>query len=503
MGMVLGFGIVALGQIEDVRDLIPQNISGFEILSVDQDPVTGAIRGNLVLGNADLLVSVNTPVKKNSFGGAPCPSSVQGTSIGAMRFGSGSSSGGCGLGYAEWDLSELPDDFVITSGTLDVKVHERSGVPKGMVNRICIIGIHETAYDLIPRDQLVIRANNPDSVLTEGTWCQTVGKKTIILDQNAIDSITRALKTDDKFTISMTLAEWTKGTLCCWTQDHNFWANEGSFTFNGFAEPIQCAVGEHQVGFQCEPLICDVGEEVNGNICSPIQCAVGDELIGSVCKPIECNVGERLVGNNCEQIICTVGTTLIGNTCEPIVCETGFVLSGNTCTTIVCPTGNELIGNECQQIQCQQGTFLQGNNCIDIVCATGTLLEGDTCIPILCNEGSNLIGNICKPIECNLGEQLVGNQCQTIACDTGEELIGDECLPIQCASDEKLEGDTCVTDVIECPVGTIANRNVCIQIVPQLQATGAPTDLLTIAGLGILLISFTGFVFRGIKNRGL
>ena len=53
-----------------------------------------------------------------------------------------------------------------------------------------------------------------------------------------------------------------------------------------------------------------------------------------------------------------------------------------------------------------------------------------------------------------------------------------------------------------CPAGTIPQNNICVQFVPSLQATGAPTNFLTVAGLGILLVSFGGFVFRGIYRRG-
>jgi len=53
-----------------------------------------------------------------------------------------------------------------------------------------------------------------------------------------------------------------------------------------------------------------------------------------------------------------------------------------------------------------------------------------------------------------------------------------------------------------CPAGTIPQNNICVQFVPSLQATGAPISFLTVAGLGILLVSFGGFVFRAILRKG-
>jgi len=50
--MFIGFVVIALGQledVEDVRDIIPR-LSTFEIISVEQDPITGEITGAVVLG---------------------------------------------------------------------------------------------------------------------------------------------------------------------------------------------------------------------------------------------------------------------------------------------------------------------------------------------------------------------------------------------------------------------------------------------------------------------
>ncbi len=508
VGMVIGFVIIALGEVGDFGFELDVQLTGFEILSVDQDPVTGEIRGNVVLGRPES--SGVTFTGTDGATGSTCPlrtSSFSQQQLGnaPTSFGTGSFSGGCTAGYAEWDLSELPDDLTITSMVFKLKDQRWFPFLTEPSNRNCKIGIIEQPVQTITRTQLFQKFNAPDFILQDGDWCTTSGEKSFIVNQVVIDSFERALKGDDKMTLSFAMSTLAKGTGCCWEASNTFWATEGSWVINGFAEPIQCEVGEHQVGFKCEALVCDVGEEVNGNICSPIQCAIGSELIGSICTPIQCSVGEKLVGNLCQQIICPAGTTLIGNDCDAIICQDGFTLSGNECTPIVCPVGNELVGSSCRQITCPLGTFLQGNDCNAISCPTGNFLEGNNCIQITCETGEVLIGDICKPIQCQIGERLVESNCELIVCETGNELIGSECLPINCLSTEELVGNQCQPKPLECPAGTVTQQNVCVQIVPQLpqfQATGAPTNFLTVAGLGILLVSFGGFVFRGIYRRG-
>jgi hypothetical protein len=503
IGMFLGFMIIVISQLEDVSSLESiesiRSLIGFEILSVDQDPITGEIRGNVVLGRPDTRGIAWTGSAGSS---STCNLGTQGGLVNwVVSFGSGTSSGGCTYGTAEWDLSELPDDLTITSMIFKLKTQKFFPFLTEPSSRDCKIGIIEQPLSTIADSNLVNKFFNPDFILRDGNWCSTSGEKSFIVDQTTIDAFERALRGDDKMTLSFTMSTLAKGTGCCMELSDTFWATEGSWVINGFAEPIQCAVGEHQVGFKCELLVCDEGFEVNGNICSMIQCPIGENLIGSICTPVQCQVGERLVGNLCETIICPVGTTLIGSDCEPIICQDGFTLSGNECTVIVCPTGNELIGSTCQMIGCPVGTTLQGNDCNAIICPTGTFLDTNNCLPILCQTGEVLVGDICKPLECQIGETLVGSTCQQIICDTGSELIGSECTPINCLSTEELVGNTCEPKPLECPLGTSEQQNVCVQVLPQLQATSAPVNLLTITGIGIFLISFGGLVVRAIVRR--
>lgn len=502
LGMVLGFGIVALDQIGeiDARSLIP---SGFNILSVETDPTTGAILGNLVLGRPEtsgvFITKVTTSRVQCSLSDNALRSELDSSRYISWRV-ILSNFGACNFGYAEWDLSEIPDDF--TSESIQLKLLVDT-IPSGAQNLQCKIGIIEQPFDTIATGTKGTRLFNPDQILVEGDWCRTTGIKTFFLDDSAIQAFERAIKGDDKFLLAFSPSSRTESSGGgSWNADGRWWATNGAFTLNGFAKPLSCETGFQQVQFNCEPLVCETGFRIDGNICSAIVCPTGSELIGNDCKEIQCNIGEQLIGNFCTQIICPLGTTLIGNGCDPIICQEGFTLSGNECTAINCPVGNELIGSQCLQIQCPVGTFLQGNDCPPILCTTGTFLVGNQCQQIVCDAGSTLVGDICKPIQCQIGERLVGSDCELITCETGTKLIGNDCELITCLPTEELQGNQCVPKPLECPAGTVEQQNICVQFLPQLQATGAPTNFLTVAGLGILLISFGAFVFRAIRLRG-
>ena len=511
--IVGGFSVVALSELDtfpqvsgtfDVKFPTLSSFTGLEIISVEQDPVTGKIIGSVVLGKPTITGYGWTGATKST----NCSQATISVGLYYTAWSAGSSSGGCQFGFAEWDTSELPDDFDATDMQLKLKFSTaKFGYPLGgEVGRNCKVGVIEQPFDTIARTDLNRKLFNPDLVAIDGDWCATKGIKTLQFTPATSDAFERAVKGDDKFMLSFTLSTIAKGTGCCYQLDTTFWGTDGSLVIDGNAEPVVCPTGTHQVKFKCVALECSTGFQVSGNQCTAIVCLAGSELdtASNTCKAIQCEVGQKvnLQTNNCETIICQQGTLLIGNDCEQIICNDGFVLSGNECTVIVCPVGNELVGSSCRTIVCPLGTFLQGNNCVDIICPTGTYLHGSDCAQIICNEGELLVGNICKSIECNIGEMLVGNNCVVIECDTGTELIGSECLPIQCASDEELQGNSCVEIPLECPDGTIPNRNICIQTIPTLMATGAPTSILTLAGLSVFIIGIAGLVVRSIKLKG-
>lgn len=506
IGMVAGLVITVIGATEFGID-ISASFQTFNILSVDTDPVSGEITGNVILGKPTIsgMTWTGAPTTEGFSKGSTCPlrtSTFSPLTKGyPASFGTGSFSGGCSAGFAEWDLSDLPDTLQITSMVFKIKDQRWFPFLTEPSSRNCKIGILEQPIDTIAKSSLFQKMNAPDFILQDGDWCSTSGEKSFIVNQVTIDAFERALKGDDKITLSFAMSTLAKGTGCCWESDATFWGTQGSWIINGFADPISCPVGEQVVGFKCEPLQCDTGFEVNGNICSQITCNVGEELVGSICKPVICEVGDRLVGSTCEQIICSSGTLLVGNECQQIICDTGLTLSGNDCIAIVCPSGNELTGSQCQSIICPTGTFLQGNDCNAISCPIGNFLEGNNCIAITCEAGENLIGNICKPIQCELGETLVGNFCETITCESGNELVGNECLPIVCLATEQLEGNNCNPIPLNCPNGTVEQNNTCVQVIPQLQAGfDLGSNALTIAGLMTFAIFATGFVIQRVRR---
>lgn len=496
LGMGIGLFIVVLGQTEFGVD-VSGSFQTFEILQIETDPVTGEIIGQVTIGKPVQAGYAWTGAQKRT----TCSFSVQSVQKNTdPSWSSGTSSGGCQFAFAEWDVSDLPDSFDATNLQLKLDVRKLLSI-SSVPQRTCKIGVIEQPVDTIAFGQESSKFYNPDLVLISGDWCQSLGVKTLQFGQAGAEAFERAVKGDDRFTISITHTTLAKGGGCCLTIPTSFWATAGSFVIDATAEPVSCPVGQKQEGFKCVVLDCGVGFQVSGNQCVQIQCNIGEELVGSICKPILCEVGDRLVGNTCEQIICPSGTLLIGSECQQILCDEGFTLSGNTCTVISCPVGNELVGSSCQQIICPLGTFLQGNNCVNIVCPIGNVLEGNDCALIECNVGENLIGNICKAVQCDIGQRLVGSFCENIVCESGTQLMGSECLPITCPITQELQGNQCVPKPLNCPSGTIENQNVCVQVIPQLQAGfDLGENALTIAGLLTFAIFATGFVAQRVRR---
>ncbi len=529
---MIGLGLVGFGLFE--ADFDVGALTDFSIIEVPIDPTTGAILGTIKLGAPDVKPFERSGTILTPTGLGTCWQDVDPNIAFDYQIQFGRQLSGdrnispiwhgynqnCAYAYMEWDLVDIPNSFVATSVRFQLKLTDvfsdrsqngQCGIMhiEQSFNQIGERNIAQRQIDsqfgrpastnpiiADPMDFWVAGQNVNFGTTQGGQWCQTVGIKTfnwgkqtpdsggrpapVPFDiQHGVDAFNRAL-TDgqDKFTV-LIVPLGGRGTGTTWALDYEWWKTNGSFLIEGTSDPIRCDIGFNQVNFRCVPIVCDLGDKLNQstNECETITCEAGETLqfteatvcpdvIGiqctpldatAVCTPIECNVGERLVGSTCEQIICEEGTKLVGSSCDPLFCGEGFEITGNQCTVIPCPIGEELVGGSCQQISCPTNTKLIGNDCIEITCGAGQIL-----IDNQCENTSTLPTNATDPIVCN----------------TGFEAVGNICLPIE----------------LDCPAGTEAFENVCVQRIP---------DLLTISGIEPSLFLITGLVIVGMSGVGI
>ncbi|MCP6727007.1 MAG: hypothetical protein KJI69_03225, partial [Patescibacteria group bacterium] len=452
VAMILGFSVVVVGQLETIAlDIdaqfftLPFALPSFEFTSFPVDPLTGQITGDIILGKPDrsgIIESVDGTCNefKSITQGTDYPMSLGRSTSPVLK---------CWIGFAEWDLSAIPDSFKYTRASAQINPQKFFPNISVGTNVECIIGFIwlSGGIDSLPTSQLMRTMQgagspaDPRNFILTGSGSTTYARIPQLACTNTVDKsggwqpnldsrqrdftpvsalTTRALTTTGGDSLTMFIRinpSVPLNTGCCWEQDQTWWEQEGAVRLRGTSQPIVCGIGFHLVGFTCEPLNCSAGfvaGGAGGNECVPLSCPSGQQvnLMENKCEFITCDVGFELIGSSCDRIICEIGSNLIGSTCTPILCSVGQELIGNTCRQIVCEIGSELIGSSCKEIQCAIGQTLVGNSCNEIICATGQFLNGNICQSIECPTGTILQGNDCNVIQCNIGSELVGSSCQ-------------------------------------------------------------------------------------------
>jgi hypothetical protein len=554
IGMIAGLGLIVFDQFETIEGFLSgTQTPSLAILDVPIDPTTGGILGTIVFGAPDEFGERSGAVLTPS-GLGTCIQDID-TGIPVdyeWKFGRqligdpnvapiwhGYNGANCAIGYMEWDLRDIPNDFRATSVRFQLEVTEvPSRGTQGAGGRCGIIVLDQTLDQIgemnlgqrridIEFSGLGTTINNPAGSGTipapqiadpddfwfaglnvnfgntqSGTWCQTVGVKSWTVGrqisdiasgsvgggsldpQVGVDAFNKAL-TDGQDRFTMIIVPIQGSGSGTWTVNYDYWKTQGSLKVEGTSPPIRCPVGFTQETFRCEPIICIDGQKVdpNTNTCEDIQCSIGEELQGNLCVPVVCNMGETFnnTTNSCETIICEVGTKLIGSTCDPLLCQEGFEISGNECILKTCGIGFELIGDECQQIQCNTpNTVLVGSDCVERICTSNELLVDGECLKI-----TDLSFETCSELIPFSDGVLQIDDCT----------MGDTTTPIECLSGFTPVGNTCVQLPENCPIGTVAQENICVQVLPDLMISQAPElGTLTIIGIVIFGGSFFGLV---------
>ena len=532
--LLIGISLVAIALLQPevifADTTRPLDISGLSLIAVPIDPTGGQILGTVKFGAPNVVPFERSGTIHSAEIGTGCerpkiPNVYSGEwEVPFGRIGSGDRNAeiswhgwngiDCAYGYAEWDLTDLPNDFVATGIRLQLNLKEVQG--GGTIfnnptncdivylgNNVDQIGVQNipnritwgsntgglqsaklgtTYVPVTPStgDFLAWGGNAyiPSlSVNSLADWCKTAGVKTFVFgqvisnsqfnQQKGVQTFNLALPLDSKFTLGFSGGYGTGKFVI----DQLWWEQNGSLLVTGSSQPIKCGIGFTQVDFRCIPIVCETGfkVDVNTNQCTQIICPVGEELIGNICTPIICNVGEELVNNTCQQIDCPSGTHLTGSTCDPLICGEGFEINGNECTLKTCGIGQELIGDNCQAIQCPINTVLNGNDCLERACPTNQISIDNICRD---QPNVNATGQIVE----------VGGEPLQIECGIGFSQVGDGCLPVE----------------LDCPVGTEPHQNICVQRLPSLLQiqTGLDPTIFLIIGLVITGMSGIGIITK-------
>jgi len=486
IGMIVGLGLILFDQFETIS-----GVTGLTLIEVPIDPVGGQILGTVKFGAPiDVPFERSGTILSADFiggclrlqeGQTPSPTALWEIPFG--RIGSGDRNAevswhgyngiNCGFGYLEFDLTDLPNDFVATGVKfqLNLKSVQGRGTPTNNSISCTVIYLSNTIDEIgerklpnriywgsniggtttnhlhnsyIPSDPLsndfvawggskytpTIFGNIGTGAPSTGEWCRTTGVKSFTFGQISPSGTFSSQKGVDIFNEIVSGGAFPQGTRSDkftlgffvngvgankFVIDHQWWEENGSLLVTGSSQPIRCGIGFNQVDFRCIPIICPVGQkvDVDTNQCIAIECPAGEtlEIIEEqVDCPLGAGVGEPFcVSNPIQRAVCT-----------PVQCNAGEELVNGLCELIICPSGTSLIGS--------------------------------TCDPLFCGEGFEINGNECTVKTCNIGEELISGNCQTIICPINTVLLGNDCIERSCPTGQVSIDNVCQDPEILSPV---------------------------------------------------
>jgi len=561
IGMIVGAGLVIFDQQQAIAGFISgAPTPSLSILDIPIDPTTGGILGTIIFGAPDETGDRSGAVLTPS-GLGSCIQDIDPTlgrdlewKFGRQLIGDPNvapiwhpiDGNNCAIGYMEWDLRDVPNDFTATSVRFQLELIQKSSLPQGgkcgiivldqTLDQIGEMNLGQRSIDIefsglgtsIPNPLGSNFPNIPALTIADpddfwfvgagggqtnfgntqsGEWCETLGIKRwtvgrLIPDrefagvgqgtfdpQFGVDAFNKAL-TDGQDRFTMIIVPTRGYGSGVFAVNYDYWKTQGSLLVEGSSPPIRCDAGFELQGFRCVGITCPDGQTVNlsNNMCEPIECPLGQDLQVNLCVPLQCESGQTINNQTgfCENIQCPVGQSFVGSACQDLICDIGFEISGNECKLKTCGTGQELIGDQCQAIQCNTpNTILVGSDCVQRTCNSNELLVDGQCLNI-----TELSFETCSELIPFSDGVLEITDCQT----------ADPTAPIICLAGFKAVGNTCVQLPQNCPEGTRAQENICVQVLPSLMVGGFPElGILSIVGIAIFAGSFLGLVATVIR----
>jgi len=505
IGMIIGLGLIVFDQFDTISGLTTGDLTGLTLIDVPIDPTTGQILGTVKFG-APIEVPFDRSGTVLSADGA-CQSlkdlndRSKGSEIKFGRVGSGDRNAevsfhnwngiNCSYGYAQWDLSKLPNDFIATGFTLQLNLkqiqsgQQRCGIgyvddtieeigltrlpnrslwgnnegsfgfPSGSTLLTSLVPDASPIFSSTKTDFLVVGHNVVNKPKLDNDWCESTGVKRWTFAQIEPTSF---LRVGDPLEIREPLvASNTRINIQAGVDAFNAQLRKGTDKFT------IVFYGGSFIGGSGANVIDHLWWEENGSL-----------LVTGSSQPIKCNVGFEQIGFRCVAIVCPLGeiVDIFTNQCVPIQCPVGEFLQILDSTLIACPSvciidfpidialeeplirdPDDFVNGDVQPIifpTCENTCNFQTSRAFcfplpeDSDCAFDEALVDGVCQPVkiefvcdvelFCNEGflPNETGCQCELIECSLGQELVGGSCQSITCPLNTVLVGSDCMPRTC-----------------------------------------------------------------------